>query len=160
MTTRRAWFAAVGLSAACMGGPAVQIEQDPEIPAIRWQGPVTSPPGLAGAVQIDGTAWMASGDSFDETRVHLEIENAAPGGRHPWSVQRGRRGDQGALFGSYEDYTPVEIGDDGGATVNANVPFTLPREGEYSVHLLASPSNRDLVVACGNLAHPVRNDFD
>jgi hypothetical protein len=37
----------------------------------------------------------------------------------------------------------------------------LPRDGEYSVEVLASPTNRELVVACANLAPPIqRGDFN
>jgi hypothetical protein len=88
MNTKYILFAAAGLTVACFGGPAVEINQDPDIPATRWQGSITSPPNLAGAVQMDGTAWMASGDETNETRVHIEIANASPGGTHPWEVQR------------------------------------------------------------------------
>ena len=161
MNTKHILLAAAGLSMACAGGPAVEIDQDPDIPATRWQGPVTTPPNLAGAVQMDGTAWMAGGDATNETRVYLEIENAAPGGTHPWSVQRGRCGAGGSLFGTPDDYEPIEIDDDGSAAVSTEVEMGLPRDGEYSVQVLASPTNTDLVVACANLAPPVsRSDFN
>lgn len=161
MNTKHILFAAVGLSMACAGRPAVQIDPNPEIPTERWQGAIATPPNLAGAVQMDGTAWMAGGEAANETRVHLEIENAAPGGTHPWAVQRGRCGSGGALFGTPDDYEPIEIGDDGSATVSTDVEMTLPRDGEYSVQVLASPANTDLVVACANLAPPVqRSNFD
>jgi hypothetical protein len=161
MNTKHILFAAAGLSVACFGGPAVEIDQDPEIPSTRWQGSITSPPNLAGAVQMDGTAWMASGDETNETRVHIEIANASPGGTHPWEVQRGRCGSSGDPFGSPGDFEPIEVDDDGQATVTADIPMSLPRDGEYSIEVLASPSNRDLVVACANLAPPIQGgDFN
>jgi hypothetical protein len=159
MKTQHMVLAAAALSVACFGGPPVEIDETPELPATRWQGAITSPPNLQGAVQMDGTAWMASGDE-NETRVHIEIENAAPGGTHPWEVQRGRCGGDGDLFGSADDYETIEIDDDGEATVTVELDERLPRDGEYSVEVLASPTNRDLVVACANLAPPVqRGDF-
>jgi hypothetical protein len=161
MSTKHTLFAAVGLSMACAGGPAVEINQNPDVPAERWQGAIASPPNLAGAVQMDGTAWMAAGDAANETHVQVEIENAAPGGTHPWVVQRGRCGSQGSLFGTPDDYEPIQVGDDGSAEVSTDVEMTLPMDGEYSVQVLASPTNMDLVVACANLAPPVRdNAFD
>jgi hypothetical protein len=155
MNTKHILFAALALSIACFGGPAVEIDQDPEIPATRWQGAIMTPPSLAGAVQISGTAWMASGESANETRVHVEIENALPGGAHPWRMQRGRCGSSGIPFGSSGDLEPIEVDDDGRAAATADIPVALPRDGEFSIALLASATNRDLVVACGNLAPPV-----
>jgi hypothetical protein len=155
MDTKHIVFAAVALSAACFGGPAVEINQDPEIPASRWQGAIMSPASLAGAVQIDGTAWMASGEGANRTRVYIEIGNAAPGGTHPWQVQRGRCGSAGTLFGSPADFEPIEVNGDGEGRATAEVELALPREGEYSVEVLAAPTNRELIVACGNLAPPV-----
>jgi hypothetical protein len=39
--------------------------------------------------------------------------------------------------------------------------MTLPRDGSYSIEVLASPTNRDLVVACANLAPPIQGgDFN
>ena len=155
MITKHILFTTTALSAACFGSPAVEINQDPEIPAVRWQGVVQSPASLAGAVQIAGTAWMASGDDANETRVHVEIENAAPGGTHPWQVQRGRCGSAGSLFGSPADFEPIEVEDDGQGTADAEIDMVFPRNGDYSVEILASATNRQLVVACANLAPPV-----
>ena len=153
-------FAGALLSGACFGGRAVQIDENPDLPATRWQGSITSPPNLQGAVQMGGTAWMAPGEENNETRVHIEIANAAPGGTHPWEVQRGLCGADGDMFGSADDYEPIEIGNDGQASETAELDISLPRDGEYSVEVLASPTNRDLVVACANLAPPVqRGDF-
>ncbi|MGE0158885.1 MAG: hypothetical protein AB7T31_05690 [Gemmatimonadales bacterium] len=161
MNTKHLIFAATALSLACSGGPAVEINETPEVPAERWQGPITSPPNLAGAVQMEGTAWMATAEESNQTRVHIEIANAAPGGRHPWEIQRGRCGSSGDLFGSPADYEPIEVNDDGQATMTTEIPMSLPRDGEYSVEVLASPANRDLVVACANLAPPIqRGDFN
>jgi hypothetical protein len=160
MKTTHLLFAAAGLSLGCFGGPAVEIDETPDIPPERWQGALTSPPNLAGAVQMGGTAWMATGEETNETRVHIELANAAPGGTHPWEIQRGRCGSDGDLFGSPDDYEPIEVDDDGRATASTDIEMSLPRDGEYSVEVLASPSNRDLVVACANLAPPVqRSDF-
>jgi hypothetical protein len=160
MKTKHIVLAAAAFSMGCFGGPAVEIDETPEIPATRWQGAITSPPNLQGAVQMDGTAWMASGNESNQTRVHIEIENAAPGGTHPWEVQYGRCGADGDLFGSPDDYEPIEVDDDGEAAVTADLDMSLPRDGEYSVEVLASAMNRDLVVACANLAPPVRGgDF-
>jgi hypothetical protein len=160
MKTKHIVLAAAGLTLACFGGPSVEIDETPEIPATRWQGAITSPPNLQGAVQMAGTAWMATGEENNETRVHVEIANAAPGGTHPWEVQRGRCGADGDLFGSPDDYEPIEIDDDGQATVTVELAESLPRDGDYSVEVLASTSNRELVVACANLAPPIqRSDF-
>lgn len=148
---------ALSLLLACGGGnEAVRLEPGTD-DANRWRATMDSPPQLSGAVQIDGNAWMADGDDGG-TRVHIQIENAAPGGIHPWLVQRGRCGADLGLFGAASDYQALEVGGDGTASATTVVQEPFPEDGTFSVLILASPTNRDLVIACGNLAPPVAQD--
>lgn len=140
---------------SCSVGQAVRLNESGDLPASRWQASVTSPPNLEGAVEMVGTAWMADGENGNTTQVAIQIENAAPGGVHPWEIRVGRCGVDRGVFGSSEDYEHLEVGGDGEAAAEATVEQRLPRTGEYSVSILASPTNRELVVACGNLAPPI-----
>ena len=138
---------------ACGGGPAVQLNGS-DLPTQRWNATMTSPPDLSGAVEMDGSAWMAEAEG-EATQIRVSIQNAAPGGTHPWQVQRGRCGADLGVFGSAADYDPLEVGGDGQASETAIIEEPLPATGDYSVTVMASPTNRDLVVACGNLAPPI-----
>lgn len=140
------------LLSACGGQQAVQLSES-DIPTQRWTATMTSPPDLAGAVQMDGSAWMAA--DGDNTQVQVSIQNATPGGTHPWQVQRGRCGTERGVFGSAEAYDPLEIGRDGRGTATAIVEEPVPSTGDYSIAVMASQTNRSLIVACGNLAPPI-----
>lgn len=158
MTTRLAALVATALlTASCFGNQAVQLD-DSESTAARWTASMSSPPTLSGAVQMTGTAWLTAADS-NSTRVHVAIENASPGGVHPWMVQRGQCGAERGIFGMEEDYQSLEVGGDGTATATAVVEERLPSTGTYSVAVRASPTNKDLVIACGNLAPPIAAPF-
>lgn len=145
----------VATSCGIFGGdPAVRVDPEGGQGAERWQATLSSPRRLAGAVDISGTAWMGPGDEQGTTRASVRIRNAAPGGVHPWEVHRGRCGSDAGVLGAQEHYTPLRVDDEGRAEATAELPIRPPGEGDYFVVLYASPNNRDLAVACGNLAPP------
>ena len=148
------------LAVACGGNQAVRISQSEERPGTRWQGTVSSPPDLDGVVEMTGTAWMAAAQEGDDaTFVEVTIRNAAPGGVHPWEVRRGQCGTNWGVFGDPTAYEPLEVENDGRASASATVNEPFPRTGEHSVAILASPTNKELIVACANLAPPVSGGF-
>lgn len=149
----------ITLATACGGSQAVRLNESGELPGTRWQGTVSSPPMLEGAVEMSGTAWMAEAEGDGTTQVQLSIRNAAPGGVHPWQVRRGQCGSDGGIFGDRTVYEPLEVDDEGRATASARVNEPLPESGQYSVVILASVRNQDLMVACANLAPPVASGF-
>lgn len=150
----------VALALACGGNQAVRLNESSELPGTRWQGAVSSPPTLDGAVEMSGTAWMAEAEGSDSTtHVQVSIRNAAPGGVHPWQVRRGQCGSNWGVFGDSTAYQPLEVGNDGHASASVMVNEPLPEDGEHSVAILASPRNQDLIVACANLAPPVAGGF-
>lgn len=134
--------------------------QSDDLPGNRWQGTVSSPPTLEGVVEMTGTAWMAEGEESDNTTVvQVAIQNATPGGVHPWEARRGRCGSSWGVLGDSTAYERLEVSNQGRASASATVNEPFPETGEYSVAILASPSNRELVVACANLAPPVAGGF-
>ncbi|HET9949255.1 MAG TPA: hypothetical protein VFQ22_10065 [Longimicrobiales bacterium] len=155
MHVQRAMLAAAVTLAASCGGQAVRLGEGGELPRSRWEGSMVSPAELDGAVEMQGTAWMAAGESPNQTQVVVELQNAAPGGLHPWEIREGRCGETSHPFGNASNFEALEIGRDGSAAVRATVDAPLPDTGQYSIVVLASATNRDLVVACGNLAPPV-----
>jgi hypothetical protein len=161
METRHgAAFLSLIFALACGGNQAVQLNQSDDLPGNRWQGTVSSPPTLDGVVEMNGTAWMAEAEEGDTTTVvQVAIQNAAPGGLHPWEVRRGQCGTDWGVLGDSTAYEPLEVSNQGRASASATVSEPLPDTGEYSVAILASPSNEDLIVACANLAPPVAGGF-
>lgn len=144
------------LATACGGRRATEIRTTEYPVGSRWNATLATPAGLAGAAQIRGNAWMAEGHDSAETRVHVEVENATPGGQHPWHVHRGHCGTDQGILGPAERYGILEVGGDGKASREVTLPVALPRSGSYMVNVHASPQNLGTIVACGNLSPPTR----
>jgi hypothetical protein len=120
----------------------------------RWHGVIASPAELAGAVQMNGSASMAPGVKRGTTQVVLRLGNTSPGGVHPWAVHRGQCGADEGVFGALDTYSPLHVGANGTGESSAIVTLATPATGSYFVSVQASDANRDLTVACGNLAAP------
>jgi len=119
-----------------------------------WHAHIASPTELAGAVQMTGSASMAPGTKRGTTDIVMKLGNTSPGGVHPWALHRGQCGVDEGVFGVAADYAPLNVGSDGTATSSATVALDTPTTGSYFVSVQASPENRTLIVACGNLAAP------
>ncbi len=143
---------------SCGGGrKAVEINPNSQPIGPRWNGTLSTPASLAGAIQIRGRSWMGADEkNAGETQAYVDISNAAPGGVHPWHVHRGRCGADQGILGPADSYKPLKVGDDGRATSTASLPMPLPRTGEFYVNVHASTANMGTAVACGNLAPPAR----
>lgn len=150
-------IAAAAFVAACNPfhrSHAVQIQRS-EIPVgSRWNATLATPGDLAGAVQIQGSAWMAPG-SDTQTLISIAITNVAPGGQHPWDVQMGSCGNDQGVLGQSDVYRPLKIGGDGKAAQQVTLSQRMPTTGQYHVNVYASPTNMGTVIACGNLAPPL-----
>lgn len=134
--------------------PAVSIDPGGPDLGARWNANLSTPRQLSGAVSIRGEAWMAPVAGGDVTQVSVGIENAAPGGVHPWQVHRGRCGSNQGMVGSTDDYEPLEVGSEGRASSSTSLEFIPNDDRTYFIAVYASPTNRDQMVACGNLAPP------
>jgi hypothetical protein len=158
-----AYLAAAGLAiislgvAACGGGRNVEINPNQEQIGTRWNATIATAPQMAGALQVKGTGWMGmrDGDST-RTRAFASIENAVPGGEHPWHVHAGRCGNDRGIFGPADAYPPLRVGGNGRAESRADIPVMVPRFGDYFISVHASANNLRTVIACGNLAPPSR----
>jgi hypothetical protein len=134
--------------------PAVEMSAGDSNLNTRWHGTLASPATLAGAVQISGSATMAPGSDARTTSVRLDLANAAPGGEHPWGLHRGQCDYDEGLIGSRSDFKAVKVGRDGRADGSARVALHTPTSGRYSVRVMASAANAEMIVACANLAPP------
>lgn len=147
---------ALGL-AACGGRRSVEI--DPEGAAVntRWNSTLATPAQLAGAMQVKGSAWMGpDGDDSSRTEAWVAIENAVPGGKHPWHVHLGQCGSDRGILGPPDSYEPLEVKNNGKADSKAEIPVPVPASGQYFVNVHASANNMRTIIACGNLASPSR----
>ena len=142
---------------SCGGRQPVEINPDAQSLGTRWNGTLSSPPELGGVSAIGGQGWMgADPKEQGETRAHVEISNAVPGGQHPWHVHRGQCGADQGIFGPADAYKPLKVEGDGRAQGNATLSVALPRSGSYFINVHASANNIKTIVACGNLAPPAR----
>jgi hypothetical protein len=137
---------------------AVRVTSKDQTLNSRWHANLASPASLAGAVQMSGSASMAPNPDASQTNISIDLANASPGGRHPWSVQQGQCGsgaDYG-VFGTNESYKPLEVTSGGAASGEATISMPVPSSGSYFVVVRASSANWATIVACGNLAPPTR----
>jgi hypothetical protein len=132
----------------------VEISASDTSSGSRWNATLATPSALAGALDLRGTAWMAP--SGGHTLAGVSISNAAPGGTHPWHIHEGQCGGNGAIVGPPDAYPPLNVASDGTASAQANLPIPLPQSGQYYVNVHASSDNMGTIIACGNLAPPVR----
>lgn len=148
-----------GLALAVGGCGGKNVEIDPESATVgtRWNATLATSAQLAGAVQVKGTGWM-SGEKDDttKTRAYVSIQNAVPGGEHPWHVHLGQCGNDRGIFGAAGAYSPLRVGSDGQAQESAVLQVPKPVAGQYFINVHASRNNMGTIVACGNLAPPSR----
>jgi hypothetical protein len=138
---------------------ATEIDPSPTVPLRqRWNGRLESPQSLAGAVQIHGSAWIGPATATDSSRTYanIAITNAAADGIHPWAVRQGQCGSDQGPFGAASAYPLLKVGGDGTANAHTTLSVATPSDGQYYVYVLASPNNTNTIIACGNLATPLR----
>lgn len=139
------------------GGRSVEINPNAAPVTGRWNATLSTPSGLAGALQVRGAGWLA-GREKDATKseAHVEIENAAPGGQHPWHVHVGQCGSDQGIYGEADAYPILKVGGDGKADATAKLDLPMPTTGQYFINVHASRTNMGTIVACGNLAPPAQ----
>lgn len=144
-------------AAACGGRRGVEIDPNREMIGTRWNATLATSSQLAGAVQVKGMGWMAGEeDDTAATRAFVQIENAVPGGEHPWHVHLGQCGNDRGILGPADAYDPLRVGGNGRAESSAELPLPVPVGGQYFINVHASRNNMGTIVACGNMAPPSR----
>ena len=144
-------------ASACGGGGKVEIDPNRELIGTRWNATLATSKELVGAVQVKGSGWMAGEkDNPNRTRAYAMIENAVPGGEHPWHVHLGQCGADRGILGDAGAYQPLRVGSKGQAESSAVLQVPLPTAGQYFINVHASRNNMGTTIACGNLAPPSR----
>jgi hypothetical protein len=121
----------------------------------RWNATLATPSGLAGAVQVRGSGYLAR-DPSGSAKAVIHVSNATPGGLHPWSVRVGLCGTDNPVLGDLAAYPNLKVDKDGTAQESALLSVPFPTSGSYSLEVRASPTNMGTVIACGNLAPPTQ----
>ena len=145
----------LGASSCGSSKPTTTLNPGDAARRYEWKGSLFTPSGLAGAMQVRGTAlWYRDGDS--RSQVSVTIANATPGGLHPWHIHEGRCGDNGPIVGDGAAYKPLAVDNNGNAAALARLSVSLPDNGAYYVNVHALATNMGTIISCGNLAPPVR----
>ena len=138
--------------------PVVDVSTRSPTVTSRWHADLASPPSLAGAATMNGSASMAAAPNGTSTNFTIDLANASPGGLHPWDARSGQcaPGINGGVLGSSAAYKPLKVDSDGRATGTATVTLETPTNGTYFVVVHASAATPQTIVACGNLAPPTQ----
>jgi hypothetical protein len=148
--------ACIGSLSSCVRHPSTEIRGDDPNYGHRWHASVVTPASLAGVAQVTGDATWSPGSGGDASMARLRLQNATPGGVHPWAFHQGRCGSDQGIVASPDRYPPLRVGRDGVALQTAPLPVPLPLDGQFFVSVQASNDNIGTTIACGNLSPPVR----
>jgi hypothetical protein len=130
---------------ACVQRPAMVIETSKGdiIPLATWSATLTG--------ALHGTVTLSPGVTYRETLATITVNGATPRAVHAWFVQLGECGRERGILGGLHPYTPITADEQGTASANVALPFTVPTAGEYSVTVLQSELLSSSPVACGTL---------
>jgi hypothetical protein len=141
-------FAVVGCVRTHANEATGEVDVDVESPTKKgedWNGSL-SPRGGSG---ITGTFRATVADG--KTTVSVNLANAMAGQRLPWHVHNGTCSNDMGIFGDASLYPVIVVANDGTASVNAVINYTLDEAKDYMVNVHASPTNLQTIVACGDL---------
>ena len=100
---------------------------------------------------ITGTASVSSRAAGSKVTVH--IMGAMSGATHPWHVHRGSCGNDRGIVGGASEYAPLQVGADGTAHRENDIPVALNEDDSYFVNVHKSPTELNVIVSCGALRH-------
>ena len=126
--------------------PAVNDMEDYDVDTAEWQADLQGLPGFEG-VSGSATAHVRDG----RTHVEASVSGAPADGIHPWHIHEGTCDTGGGIVGDPGAYPPLEVGDDGQASADADIDVALEDGASYHVNVHASPDDLGTVVACGDL---------
>ncbi|MEX0773738.1 MAG: hypothetical protein WEB89_04425 [Balneolales bacterium] len=90
--------------------------------------------------------------SENEFTAAASISGAEPQAAHPWHVHEGTCASSGAIIGPPDDYSLLEVDDEGNAETSVTIFNTSLREdGDYHINVHLSEDDLDTIIACGDL---------
>ena len=134
--------AVAGLMAGCVyraGTPDTQLAQ-----GAQWT--VTLVPTTVSAMR--GTVTFIRTDPVTQTRVIFDLKDGMSNAVMPWHVHYGVCGNDTDIVGTPGDYPPLMIDGSGRMRAVALLPVELTTKSTYVLHLHASPTDMQNVVAC------------
>jgi hypothetical protein len=86
-------------------------------------------------------------------RVEMTLRGGPLSKQLPWVIRPGSCGDAtpNSELGSRSAYGPIQTHADGSATVNTTLHIELASNQQFHIDIMASPSQRDVISACGAL---------
>jgi hypothetical protein len=112
----------------------------------------TLTPTNASGNRITGRIRLVPLGAAGEYRAEIDIRGGGYQNKFPWAVRSGQCGESSQELGNPTDYRLIETAGDGMARVNTRLRLVIPEGQTHHVAILASPTNRDLVVSCGVLS--------
>ena len=102
--------------------------------------------------RLTGTVTLTPLDASTYS-VTIEFRGAPANRALPWAVRPGACGDvtPNTEVGGRSVYSPIQTQADGGAHVNTRLRVALPAQQTLRVDVMASNSQRDLIIGCGVL---------
>lgn len=153
----RKLLAAALVSAACAPAPATR-EPAPasssNAPASPASGTLvaTMIPTNAAGNRISGRIRLVPTARAGEYRAEIDIRGGSYQNKFPWAIRTGQCGEAGQELGNPTDFRLIETAADGMARFNTTLRLNIPEGPTHHVVILASPTNRSLVVSCGVLS--------
>ena len=98
---------------------------------------------------VRGTASVHS--ALAASVVRIAISGAAANAHHPWHVHRGTCDSGGAIVGDPSAYAALHVGSDGTASANSTIGTAINDDEKYHVNVHRSPTQLEVIIACGNL---------
>lgn len=109
--------------------------------------------GTPGFEQLTGEStvtWIEGRTGFT---ADIELSGDDPGQVRPWHVHFGTCETGGAIVGPEEDYSPLEIDEDGTASAVDVIPAPLTTGESYHVNVHLSETEMGSIIACGDLTN-------
>ena len=94
---------------------------------------------------------MYAGKTAHTSTADLTLRADAPSALRGWEIRRGTCERPGATFGSTDAYPALRVNREGKAAGKAAIDLAVPDSGDFHVVVTASPTDRQRVLACGNL---------
>jgi hypothetical protein len=114
---------------------------------LLWIGLAVGRDGNPMRADVELYAGKTGGSSTAEVSLRLD----APGGVRGWAIRRGSCDRPGAVFGDPAAYPALRVDRTGKAAGKAAIAVAVPDTGAYHVVVTVSPTDRQRVLACGDL---------
>lgn len=114
---------------------------------LLWVGLAIGRDGSTVRADLELYAGKAPNTSTAEVSMRADVPASVRG----WEIRRGTCDRPGPIFGTADVYPALRADRGGKAVGKATIAVAVPDTGDYHVVVTASPTDRQRVLACGNL---------